>query len=73
MYKFVFVFPVSAEGTSQMLKGCASAKACSDKTIGILDLLDFSCCQGNYCNSASSTSAALLLLSVPLVSVGLFH
>ncbi|XP_047454697.1 urokinase plasminogen activator surface receptor-like [Mugil cephalus] len=54
------------------LKGCASKVICTNKesaqmmgTIGA----EMSCCQGDYCNSASSTSAGLMLLVAPLISL----
>ncbi|XP_047454698.1 urokinase plasminogen activator surface receptor-like [Mugil cephalus] len=54
------------------MKGCASTGFCSTTpttqmtraTIG-----EISCCQGDYCNSASSTSAGLMLLVAPLISL----
>ncbi|XP_068592656.1 phospholipase A2 inhibitor PIP-like [Cebidichthys violaceus] len=62
---------VTAGGESITMKGCASKLVCApeatamSKTFGA----ELSCCQGNYCNSASSTSAGLLLLVAPLVSL----
>lgn len=47
----------------QKLKGCASEQVCSAPNEII------SCCEGNLCNSATTTGAALLLLVAPLVSL----
>ncbi|XP_073341551.1 uncharacterized protein [Pagrus major] len=63
---------VAVGGQSSTLKGCASKLMCSGaETAQIQGLVggEISCCQGNYCNSASSTSAGLLLLVTPLVSL----
>ncbi|KAI3360908.1 hypothetical protein L3Q82_013120 [Scortum barcoo] len=57
------------------MKGCASKLLCStgaNNQISAAIGAEFSCCQGDYCNSASSTSAGLLLLVAPLLSVVLF-
>ncbi|XP_044214688.1 urokinase plasminogen activator surface receptor-like isoform X2 [Thunnus albacares] len=66
---------VNAGGQKTTVKGCASKLICSDAlaaqitgTVGA----EVSCCLGDYCNSASSTSAGLLLLVAPLVSLVLF-
>ncbi|XP_054478321.1 uncharacterized protein LOC129110163 [Anoplopoma fimbria] len=53
------------------LKGCVSKLLCSPgnqdltRTMGT----DMSCCQGDYCNSASIKSAGILLLVAPLFSL----
>ncbi|KAM7420534.1 hypothetical protein PAMA_014988 [Pampus argenteus] len=47
--------------TNMTMKGCGSKMACS--------MGHFKCCQGDLCNSASSTSTGLLLLMAPLVSM----
>ncbi|XP_029959441.1 urokinase plasminogen activator surface receptor-like [Salarias fasciatus] len=63
------------EGKEITVKGCASQDMCSDINFpGLADAIgrDMKCCQGDFCNSASSTSAALLLLVVPLISLVLF-
>ncbi|XP_023188142.1 phospholipase A2 inhibitor and Ly6/PLAUR domain-containing protein-like [Xiphophorus maculatus] len=74
-----------AEGISFMMKGCASESVCSDNFSSVLNQFTLrppgakvSCCQGNYCNGASSTistsstSPTLLLLLVPLLFSNLF-
>ncbi|XP_042346494.1 urokinase plasminogen activator surface receptor-like isoform X2 [Plectropomus leopardus] len=52
------------------MKGCASKMICSGIQSAQLSSIgaDIRCCQGNFCNSASSTNAGLLLLLAPLVS-----
>ncbi|XP_030249246.1 urokinase plasminogen activator surface receptor [Sparus aurata] len=54
------------------MKGCASKLMCTSASNPQIQGFiggDISCCQGNYCNSASSTSAGLLLLVTPVVSL----
>ncbi|XP_031155605.2 urokinase plasminogen activator surface receptor-like [Sander lucioperca] len=62
---------VNAKELKVTLKGCASKIMCSKQTTQTGGALatEISCCQGNFCNSASSTSAGLLLLLAPLVSL----
>ncbi|XP_043997764.1 urokinase plasminogen activator surface receptor-like [Gambusia affinis] len=71
-----FTVTGNAQGVTMMMKGCASDKECSDKSTsvssGLLPGSEVSCCQGNYCNSASTPSPALLLLLVPLLFSNLF-
>ncbi|XP_056300843.1 urokinase plasminogen activator surface receptor-like [Pseudoliparis swirei] len=58
-------------GESVTMKGCASKLMClpeTKKTSGFMSA-EISCCQGNFCNSAGSTRAGLLLLAAPLVSL----
>ncbi|CAN9513987.1 unnamed protein product [Ophioblennius macclurei] len=62
-------------GTLVKVKGCASKEMCSALNVPELsDMIDINmkCCQGDFCNSASSTSTGLLLLGVPLISLVLF-
>lgn len=61
---------VTAEGGKQIMKGCISKLMCvaSAQAKGALGG-EFSCCQGDFCNSATTSSAALLLLVAPLVSL----
>ncbi|XP_017295167.1 urokinase plasminogen activator surface receptor-like [Kryptolebias marmoratus] len=58
------------------MKGCASKLLCLNNTIAEIKQLtgaEISCCHGDYCNSASSISAELLLLLLlPLLSLILF-
>ncbi|CAB1427693.1 unnamed protein product [Pleuronectes platessa] len=62
---------VDLGGEKMTMKGCASKVMCSDSQIAQLPGgigVGLSCCQGNYCNSAISTRAGLLLLVAPLVT-----
>uniref|UniRef100_A0A672HXW0 UPAR/Ly6 domain-containing protein n=1 Tax=Salarias fasciatus TaxID=181472 RepID=A0A672HXW0_SALFA len=65
---------VSSGGTTKLLKGCASQEMCSLSNIPGLEEAGqvHKCCQKNLCNSASSTTAGLLLSVVPLISLGFF-
>ncbi|XP_074510102.1 urokinase plasminogen activator surface receptor-like isoform X1 [Sebastes fasciatus] len=58
-------------GEKVTVKGCASKLMRSEQSTQIPGVsgAKISCCQGDYCNSASSTSAGLLLLVAPLVSL----
>ncbi|XP_037533158.1 urokinase plasminogen activator surface receptor-like [Nematolebias whitei] len=63
------------DGQKLTMKGCASKLMCQDKYIADAQVstgAEISCCQGDYCNSARSISAELLLLFVPLVTLILF-
>ncbi|XP_028281081.1 urokinase plasminogen activator surface receptor-like [Parambassis ranga] len=54
----------------KVVKGCASKKVCTSKQFAqVAAGAEISCCQGDFCNSASSSSAGVLLL---LMSVALF-
>ncbi|XP_068180630.1 urokinase plasminogen activator surface receptor-like isoform X2 [Antennarius striatus] len=67
---------VSIGGENMIVKGCASSQMCSNVNIGNIKpttVGQISCCQGNFCNSASSTSSSLLLLVVPLVSSAVLY
>ncbi|XP_047454171.1 urokinase plasminogen activator surface receptor-like [Mugil cephalus] len=63
---------VSTGGQKVTLKGCSSKVLCTNKeflqAMGAIGA-EMSCCQGDYCNSASSTSAGLMLLVAPLISL----
>ncbi|XP_076593874.1 urokinase plasminogen activator surface receptor-like [Chaetodon auriga] len=66
---------VTAGGAKAVMKGCASKLLCSntqDAQIKALIGEEITCCQGDFCNSASSTSAGLLLLVAPLISLVMF-
>ncbi|XP_060937809.1 urokinase plasminogen activator surface receptor-like [Limanda limanda] len=57
------------------MKGCASQLMCLGSEIAKLPGgigVGLSCCQGDYCNSAISTRAGLLLLVAPLVTWVMF-
>ncbi|XP_034409940.1 lymphocyte antigen 6E-like [Cyclopterus lumpus] len=59
-------------GESITMKGCVSKLMCLSETKKMSGVIatEMSCCQGNFCNSAGSTRAGLLLLVAPLVSLG---
>ncbi|XP_040022270.2 phospholipase A2 inhibitor and Ly6/PLAUR domain-containing protein-like [Gasterosteus aculeatus] len=62
---------VNAGGGLISMKGCASKLMClpgTQRMSGVVGA-EISCCQGNYCNSASSTSAGLVLLWTAVVSL----
>ncbi|XP_016522256.1 urokinase plasminogen activator surface receptor-like isoform X2 [Poecilia formosa] len=73
----------NVQGVSLTTKGCASKAVCSDQISSVVNQVTsrilgqvigvkLSCCQGDYCNSASSASPVLLLLLVPLLFSNLF-
>ncbi|XP_039877566.1 urokinase plasminogen activator surface receptor-like isoform X3 [Simochromis diagramma] len=62
---------VKAGGTTTKVKGCASKTICSNSATQQLSTViggEISCCQGDLCNRASSTTAHLLLFVAPLIS-----
>ncbi|XP_070822416.1 phospholipase A2 inhibitor and Ly6/PLAUR domain-containing protein-like [Chaetodon trifascialis] len=66
---------VTAGGAKTVVKGCASKQVCAgiqNPNLKSLIQGEISCCQGDFCNSASSTSAGLLLLVAPLISLVMF-
>ncbi|XP_028281559.1 urokinase plasminogen activator surface receptor-like [Parambassis ranga] len=73
-------FCISTTVKAVIMKGCATKTICSNAQIALMTGAvgeEASCCQGDYCNtdsgtSASSTSAGLLLLVAPLMSLVLF-
>uniref|UniRef100_A0A8C7X1Y2 UPAR/Ly6 domain-containing protein n=1 Tax=Oryzias sinensis TaxID=183150 RepID=A0A8C7X1Y2_9TELE len=65
---------VTDQGGTKVARGCATKKICSsptflqgNKIVGKVD----SCCEGNYCNSATTATASLL--AVPLISLVLLY
>ncbi|XP_023188144.1 urokinase plasminogen activator surface receptor-like [Xiphophorus maculatus] len=63
------------EGKNVTLKGCASKLICSNQRASRVNQFSteqLSCCQGDYCNSASRAFTYLLLLLVPLLFSNLF-
>ncbi|XP_071398927.1 phospholipase A2 inhibitor NAI-like [Centroberyx affinis] len=66
---------VDAAGKKMTLKGCTSKTMCSGITsaqaAGAIGT-EISCCEGDMCNSASSTGVSFLLLVTPMVSFALF-
>lgn len=59
----------------EISKGCATRQVCDILNNPHLRSAiggEIKCCQGDFCNSASSTSASLLLLAAPLVSLVMF-
>ncbi|XP_037533159.1 urokinase plasminogen activator surface receptor-like [Nematolebias whitei] len=66
---------MTVEGEMKLMKGCASKIMCWDNSSALFtnDLGSrSSCCQGDYCNGASSTRVGLLLLTVPFIAFVLF-
>ncbi|XP_034030980.1 phospholipase A2 inhibitor and Ly6/PLAUR domain-containing protein-like isoform X2 [Thalassophryne amazonica] len=66
---------VSVDEQKVQLKGCASKLVCSDIVNSQLAAViegKINCCQGNLCNGASRTSAAILMLVTPLLSLIMF-
>ncbi|XP_070822419.1 ly6/PLAUR domain-containing protein 3-like [Chaetodon trifascialis] len=63
---------VISDGEEKIFKGCASKLLCADPQDRSVTQEEISCCQGDFCNSASSTSAGLLLLVAPLISLVMF-
>ncbi|XP_032416764.1 lymphocyte antigen 6B-like [Xiphophorus hellerii] len=65
----------ATKGKHVTLKGCASKLICSDQRASRVNQFSaeqISCCQGDYCNSASRASTYLLLLLGPLLFSALF-
>ncbi|XP_048021456.1 cell wall protein DAN4-like [Megalobrama amblycephala] len=46
---------ITATGISDVFKGCISKSLC-DGTTPIPNIVDFSCCEGNLCNGAQTTT-----------------
>ncbi|XP_076016883.1 urokinase plasminogen activator surface receptor-like [Genypterus blacodes] len=63
---------VMEAGKNTTAKGCATKSVCTGKIAAKLGTEDVNCCQGNFCNSASSIAVNLLLLLLPLLSSALF-
>uniref|UniRef100_A0A3P9DA77 UPAR/Ly6 domain-containing protein n=1 Tax=Maylandia zebra TaxID=106582 RepID=A0A3P9DA77_9CICH len=66
---------VKAGVTTTKVKGCASKTICSHSATEQLSAViggEISCCQGDLCNRASSTTAHLLLFVAPLISLVFF-
>ncbi|XP_063344444.1 urokinase plasminogen activator surface receptor-like [Pelmatolapia mariae] len=66
---------VTVEGQKVTLKGCASKLICSETQSAQISAIigeEVNCCQGDLCNSASSTSVSLLLFVTPLITLVLF-
>ena len=71
----VFILSVNVGGRKMTVKGCASEMICSASSAAQMTGAigaELSCCQGDFCNSASSTSAGLMLMAVPLFSLVFF-
>ncbi|XP_026149272.1 urokinase plasminogen activator surface receptor-like [Mastacembelus armatus] len=69
---YCFSGTMTAEGIKVTMKGCASKVFCSNTQSSSFTQAvqtEVSCCQGDYCNSACSTSAGLLLLLTPIYLV----
>lgn len=71
----ISILSVTAGGKLKITKGCASRQMClvtENAQIKAAIGGEMTCCQGDFCNGASSTSAGLLLLVTPLVSLLMF-
>uniref|UniRef100_A0A3Q3XE82 UPAR/Ly6 domain-containing protein n=1 Tax=Mola mola TaxID=94237 RepID=A0A3Q3XE82_MOLML len=63
---------VTEGGKKMVVKGCASKQICSkmiNPQVRAAIGGEIRCCEGNYCNGASSMHAGFLLLVAPLVSL----
>ncbi|XP_047454170.1 urokinase plasminogen activator surface receptor-like [Mugil cephalus] len=63
---------VFTPGYMTTMKACASKAQCLYIQTALMTettAAEVNCCQGDYCNSASSTSAGLMLLVAPLISL----
>ncbi|KAM9723417.1 urokinase plasminogen activator surface receptor-like [Menidia menidia] len=62
-------------GRKMTVKGCASKMMClassAAQMTGAMGA-EINCCQGDFCNSARSTRATLLLIALPLISLVYF-
>uniref|UniRef100_A0A669CKY3 Urokinase plasminogen activator surface receptor-like n=1 Tax=Oreochromis niloticus TaxID=8128 RepID=A0A669CKY3_ORENI len=69
-----FISSVTEGGQNVTRKGCASKLVCSSTQSAKITVTgpEISCCQGNFCNSASSTTVSLLLFVTPVISLVLF-
>lgn len=75
-FNFSFPLLVDVAGQSRTVKGCTSSDICNGTFSTQLEsvAVGVTCCQGNLCNSAwSTTGRSALLLLWPLVSILLFH
>uniref|UniRef100_A0A3P9C4T0 Snake toxin/toxin-like domain-containing protein n=1 Tax=Maylandia zebra TaxID=106582 RepID=A0A3P9C4T0_9CICH len=70
---FCFSATVNSEGAQATAKGCISKFFCQKpKTVFEKGFIrELNCCQGDFCNSTSSTSASFLLLVALLISANL--
>lgn len=58
---------VTSGEQNMTMKGCVSADICPDGSNTQTYGAEFTCCQGDYCNSASTSSTSLLLLVAPFI------
>uniref|UniRef100_A0A8C6VTY1 UPAR/Ly6 domain-containing protein n=2 Tax=Nothobranchius furzeri TaxID=105023 RepID=A0A8C6VTY1_NOTFU len=66
---------VTVDGQSKIMKGCASKTMCLQSSAQFKQYVgpESICCQGDYCNSASRSTAGLLLWLVSLMSASFFY
>ncbi|XP_057217028.1 urokinase plasminogen activator surface receptor-like [Triplophysa rosa] len=55
------------------VKGCVSKSLCDAASQLPQGLVDFSCCQGNLCNSATSITTSLLFFFWPFICYIMLH
>lgn len=71
----ISILSVNVGGKIKITKGCASRQMCSATENAQIKAAiggEMTCCRGDFCNGASITSAGLLLLVTPLVSLLMF-
>ncbi|XP_055083861.1 phospholipase A2 inhibitor and Ly6/PLAUR domain-containing protein-like [Periophthalmus magnuspinnatus] len=66
------IYCASGEGEHGIIKGCATKSMCVDPSPLIKTVRPLKCCDKNYCNGGTSTSASLLLLTTTLLSLFFF-
>lgn len=66
----IFILSVTVGAEKKIMKGCATERMCSaSASVQAKGALggEITCCRGDFCNSATTASAGLLLFMAPLV------